>query len=80
MNGSVLMARDPRSTSATAFSTICSTLVRVLEVGIQRDGLADRSAEQLVDRHAERLAFDVPQRDVDAADHRRRRAARARRR
>src|SRR5581483_3415246 len=47
------------------------------EVHVERDGRADGSAEQVVDRSAERLAADVPQRDVDRADGGCRRAARA---
>ena len=35
---------------------------------VDADPVAGRSAEQLVDRHAERLALDVPQRLVDAAE------------
>ena len=36
-------------------------------VGVERDLVAHRAAQQLVDRLAERLAADVPQRDVDGA-------------
>ena len=36
-------------------------------VGVERDLIAHRSAQQLVDRLAEDLAADVPQGDVDGA-------------
>ena len=42
-------------------------LVRRAGVGIDADPVARRAAEQLVDRHAEGLALDVPERLVDAA-------------
>ena len=35
---------------------------------VQPDPIAHRAAEQLVDRHAERLGLDVPQRQLDAGD------------
>ena len=38
--------------------------------GEGRDAVALLAAEQLVDRHAERLALDVVQRDVDGRDRR----------
>src|SRR4030095_16409936 len=37
---------------------------RVLRLSVDADAVARGSAEQLVDGHAERLAFDVPHRDV----------------
>ncbi len=35
---------------------------------VDADAVARRAAEQLVDRHAQRLALDVPERQVDAAE------------
>ena len=35
---------------------------------VDADAVARRAAEQFVDRDAERLALDVPQRHVDAAE------------
>ena len=40
----------------------------VLDVGVERDAVPDRAADQPVDRLAKHLAADVPQRDVDATD------------
>ncbi len=40
----------------------------VLGVSVDADSIAGGSAEQFVDRHAERLALDVPERLVDAAE------------
>ena len=58
--GPVLKAVKPRPSS----SLIC--LGRA-GVGVDADPVARRAAEQLVDRHAQRLALDVPQGHVDAA-------------
>ena len=51
--------------------------VAAVRVGVEQDVVAHLAAEQLVDRLAQHLAADVPQRDVDAADHVGRGAARA---
>ena len=40
----------------------------VLDMGVQRHALPDRPAEELVHGHAEHLALDVPQGDVDRAE------------
>ena len=45
-------------------------------VGVERHDVAEPAAEQVVDWPAERLALDVPERDVDPADDRGRQAAR----
>src|SRR5207237_1817848 len=41
---------------------------RILEVGVKRDGFAHRSAQQLIDGHAEYLRLQIPKCDVDATD------------
>src|SRR5829696_10047639 len=40
----------------------------VLSLAVDADAIARRSAEQLVDGHAERLALYVPHRDVDSRE------------
>ena len=49
--------------------------IPAVRVCIEQDVVADLAAEQLIDRLVQHLAADVPQRDVDAADHIGRRAA-----
>src|SRR5262245_44198761 len=39
-----------------------------LAVGIDADLVAELAAEELVDRNAERLALEVPERDLDAGE------------
>src|SRR5207244_2563700 len=41
--------------------------LRRARVGVDANALAGRAAEQLVDRDAEQLAFDVPERLIDPA-------------
>ena len=43
-------------------------------VAVEADAVAELAAEQLVDRHAERLAREVPEGDLDAGHRRDRRA------
>ena len=50
--------------------------IAAVRVRVEQDVVAHLAAEQLVDRLAQHLAANVPQRDVDAADHVGRRAAR----
>ena len=40
----------------------------LVRMTVEQDVVAHPPAEQLIDRHAQHLAADVPQRDVDAAD------------
>ena len=42
--------------------------VHAVAVRVDADAVARRSAEQFVNRHAQRLALDVPQRLIDAAE------------
>jgi hypothetical protein len=46
-------------------------------VAVQHQAVVEAAAEQLVDRQPERLAANIPQRNVDAADQRRNEAVRA---
>ena len=46
----------------------CLNRLRRAGVGIDAHAVARRAAEQLVNRHAQRLALDVPERLVDAAE------------
>ncbi len=65
-----LIALMPRSLAASARSGVFAWRV-------DRDPVADLAAEQHPDRHAERLALDVPKRHVDAGHGARRRPFRA---
>src|SRR5262249_9370478 len=48
-----------------------------LAIGIDPDLVAELAAEELVDRHLQRLALEVPERDLDAAQRRDQRAGEA---
>ena len=48
----------------------CRGLSGIMDVGVQRHMVADGPSQQLVNRHTQRLTFDVPQRDVDTTDDR----------
>ncbi len=48
-----------------------------LAVGVDADLVAELAAHQFVDRHAQRLALEIPERDLDAGQRRDQRAARA---
>ena len=49
-------------------SSISSSAVWPAQVDVDADAVARRPAEQRRDRHAERLALQIPQRDVDPGD------------
>ena len=72
----------PKGSSLNALKPLASTARGRLEEGLRRalgavpavgvaeHAVADAAAEQLVDRHAERLAEDVPAGHLDRGDHR----------
>ena len=50
--------------------------LRLIGMSVDEDVVADRPAQQLIDRYIADLADNVPERDIDAADHMRRRPTR----
>ena len=52
----------------SAIDALLGGELALVGVGVERDLVAHGAAQQFIDRQAEHLAANVPQRDVDGAD------------
>jgi hypothetical protein len=67
MSRSILSAVKPRSRISSTVRLVSSKFSRARPRSRhRRESVAELAAHQLVDRHAERLALEVPERDLDA--------------